>query len=145
MDESFPSHLSLIVAFVVLVGLGGVVLVDAVAGPSVEPSNVSVATLDRSASTYLGERVVVVGWYQGGAVRSKDPMCANTREGVQRVPYHLVYADVPENATLYTGVRYRFTGTVRPSVALNRTIPDDGPVFVVESFERLPEGVDGCP
>lgn len=108
------------------------------------PSDASVAAVANDTEAYVGTEITLEGWYQGGSVRDKNPVCANTREGIPNEAYNLVYVDVPENATLYTGVKYRFTGPVVPSESLNRTVPYGGPVFDPHTVERLPEQDASC-
>jgi hypothetical protein len=104
---------------------------------------VPIAEIEEDPEPYIGEQVTIEGWYQGGLVRDADPQCATTREGVQAEEYSSVFIDAPEDRVLYTGVKYRFTGILHAELE-GRTVPNNEPVFVPESVERIEEGPDGC-
>jgi hypothetical protein len=116
--------------FAVQIGYGGLPLQDGA-------RNVSIQAIEDHPDRYVGERVTVEGWYQGGIIRDANPVCANTREGLQKEPYGTLYVIVPENSTLYTDYKYRFTGVLRDGSAVDRVIPESEPVFLPESIESL--------
>lgn len=112
--------------------------------PASGNQTVSIEALQEQPRSYLGQEVTIEGWYQGGLVRDANPICANGREGVQREPYNYTYVAVPEDMALYTGVKYRFTGVVRESMALNRTVPGARPVVALETATAVAEQPDNC-
>ncbi|MUW13975.1 hypothetical protein GJ633_04330 [Halorubrum sp. CBA1125] len=97
---------------------------------------VPIAEIEENPQPYIGEQITIEGWYQGGLVRDADPQCATTREGVQAQEYSSVFIDAPEDKALYTGVKYRFTGTLYAELE-GRSVPNNEPVFVPEDVERI--------
>lgn len=108
------------------------------------PREVTLQDVSDDTDRYLGERIVADGWYQGGLIRDANPLCANTREGVQKEPYAYVFADIRANVTLVTGVEYRFVGTLRPSSEVDLPTVQSRPVFVVRKVERIGRNPDEC-
>lgn len=108
------------------------------------PDRVSIESLKNNPGEYLGERVVVQGWYQGGLIRDANPLCANTREGVPKEDYTYVFADIRANVTLITGIKYRFVGTLTPSSEIDKPTIQSRPFFVVQQVERLGRNPEEC-
>lgn len=131
-DSALLFGLALVVGVVlaVQVGYGGVPLED-------EPQTVSIQEIEDHPDRYVGERVTIEGWYQGGLVRDANPVCANTREGLQQEPYATVYVSVPDDETLYTDYKYRFTGVLRDGSSVDRVIPGSNPIFLPDSVASL--------
>jgi hypothetical protein len=106
-------------------------------------SRVAISEIEEHPQEYVGEQFTIEGWYQGGLVRDADPQCATTREGIQAEEYSSVFIDAPKNRTLYTGVKYRYTGTLYAEIP-GRSAPNDEPIFVPSDIERFEENPDSC-
>jgi hypothetical protein len=132
-----------LLAATVVIGLAAAQTGHEVLSPT-GSEHVSIAAVQENPGEFLEQRITVEGWYQGGLLRSKNPVCANTREGVQRVPYSFIYVEVPEGETLYTDVKYRFTGVMRDSDEIGRTVPGSQPVLVPGSIEKTEREPDEC-
>lgn len=110
------------------------------------PSHVSIQAVAEHPKSYVGEQITIDGWYQGGTVRDRNPLCANTQGGRPTMPYNHVFIDITENTTLYTGEKYRITGSLKASVP-DRAVPRSKPVLVPEKIVPLNETAGGsdCP
>lgn len=108
------------------------------------PHMLAIEELKNNSEEYLGQRVVVEGWYQGGLIRDANPLCANTREGVQQKDYTYIFADIRTRVTLVTGVEYRFVGTLRPASEIDKPTIQSQPIFVVREVKRIGRNPDEC-